>query len=177
MDAMAKAVQDGLIGAVGVSNYSKRQMLKAHHRLADYGIPLAANQVNYSLLNRKVEKNGLLDVCKELNITLIAYSPLAQGLLTGKYNLDHRPPGIRRFRYRGGLLKKIPKFIDLLKEIGLGHGGKTSVQVALNWVIQKGAVPIPGARNLVQAEENLGALGWNLTPDEVALLDEEGKNL
>ena len=91
MDAMAHAYQQGLIRGIGVSNYSRRQMLKARERLAYYDIPLAANQVNYSLLNRKVEMNGLLDVCKELNISLISYSPLAQGLLTGKYGIARRP--------------------------------------------------------------------------------------
>lgn len=177
MDAMAEAVQGGLIGAVGVSNYSKRQMLKARDRLADHGIPLAANQVNFSLLNRNVEKNGFLDLCKQLHITLISYSPLAQGLLTGKYDPDHPPPGIRRLRYRSSLLRKLPRFIELLKEIGRGHEDKTPAQVAINRVIQKGAVPIPGARNLRQAEENLGALGWNLSPDEVAALDKASQNL
>ena len=177
MDAMAHAYQQGLIRGIGVSNYSRRQMLKARERLTDYDLPLAANQVNYSLLNRKVEMNGLLDVCKELNISLIAYSPLAQGLLTGKYNVSEPPPGMRRFRYRRGLLRKIQKLIDLLNEIGSGHGGKTSSQVALNWVISKGAVPIPGARNVKQAVENIGALDWNLAPEEVATLDEASQYL
>ncbi len=177
MDAMAHAYQQGLIRGIGVSNYSRRQMLKAHKRLAEYDLPLAANQVNYSLLNRKVEMNGLLDVCKELNISLIAYSPLAQGLLTGKYNVSEPPPGMRRFRYRRGLLGKIQKLIDLLNEIGSGHGGKTSSQVALNWVISKGAVPIPGARNVKQAVENIGALDWNLALEEVAALDEASQYL
>lgn len=177
MDAMAHAYQQGLIRGIGVSNYSRRQMLKAHKRLAEYDLTLAANQVNYSLLNRKVEMNGLLDVCKELNISLIAYSPLAQGLLTGKYNVSEPPPGMRRFRYRRGLLGKIQKLIDLLNEIGSGHGGKTSSQVALNWVISKGAVPIPGARNVKQAVENIGALDWNLALEEVAALDEASQYL
>lgn len=177
MDAMAHAYQIGLIRAIGVSNYSRLQMLKARERLAEYDLPLAANQVNYSLLNRKVEMNGLLDVCKELNISLIAYSPLAQGLLTGKYNVSEPPPGMRRFRYRRGLLGKIQKLIDLLNEIGSGHGGKTSSQVALNWVISKGAVPIPGARNVKQAVENIGALDWNLALEEVAALDEASQYL
>ena len=177
MDAMAHAYQQGLIRGIGVSNYSRRQMLKARERLAYYDIPLAANQVNYSLLNRKVEMNGLLDVCKELKISLISYSPLAQGLLTGKYNRNAPPPGMRRLRYRRGLLNKIQKLVDLLNEIGHGHGGKTPAQVALNWVISKGAVPIPGARKVDQVMDNIGALGWNLAPEEVAALDEASQYL
>jgi aryl-alcohol dehydrogenase-like predicted oxidoreductase len=84
---------------------------------------------------------------------------------------------MRRFRYRRGLLGKIQKLIDLLNEIGSGHGGKTSSQVALNWVISKGAVPIPGARNVKQAVENIGALDWNLALEEVAALDEASQYL
>jgi aryl-alcohol dehydrogenase-like predicted oxidoreductase len=177
MDAMAQAYQQGLIRAVGVSNYSRRQMLKARDRLAEYNLPLASNQVNYSLINRNVEKNGLLDLCKDQKITLIAYSPLAQGLLTGKYNTNDPPPGIRRFRYRKGLLKKNQQLVELLRDIGRNHGEKTSAQVALNWVIAKGAVPIPGARNVAQLIENIGALDWNLTQDEVAALDRASQNL
>ena len=87
-DALAEAVQSGLAKSVGVSNYDEAQMRRAYSQLAKHNVPLAANQVPYSLLNRKVEFNGLLKTCQELNITLIAYSPLEKGLLTGKYSPD-----------------------------------------------------------------------------------------
>ena len=157
MDAMADAVQAGLIRAVGVSNYNAEQTRRAHDALARRGVPLASNQVDYSLLQRKPETNGLLGLCKQLNVTLIAYSPLAQGLLTGKYTPQNPPPGLRGRRY-GGVLAKIQPLTGLLREIGQAHGGKTPSQVALNWTISKGTVPIPGAKNARQAIDNLSLI-------------------
>jgi aryl-alcohol dehydrogenase-like predicted oxidoreductase len=146
-------------------------MLTAYSALARQNIPLASNQVHYSLLNRTVEKNGLLARCKELGIRLIAYSPLEQGLLTGKYDPNNRPPGTRA-RIPASLLSKIEPVIKLMTTIGQDRGGKTNSQVALNWAICKGTLPIPGAKNVEQAQENAGALGWKLTEEEVAQLDE-----
>jgi aryl-alcohol dehydrogenase-like predicted oxidoreductase len=101
---------------------------------------------------------------------MIAYSPLEQGLLTGKYDINNRPPGTRAGTL-SGLLPKIGPLIKLMTTIGQDHGGKSNSQVALNWVILKGALPIPGAKNIKQAQENAGALGWKLTDNEVARLD------
>jgi aryl-alcohol dehydrogenase-like predicted oxidoreductase len=103
MGLMADAVEAGKIKAVGVSNYSAAQMRTAYQVLARRGVPLASNQVQYSLLHREPETNGVLDGCRELGITLIAYQPLASGALTGKYLDGNRPVGIRRFRapFRG----------------------------------------------------------------------------
>jgi aryl-alcohol dehydrogenase-like predicted oxidoreductase len=171
MEAMAEAVKEGLTRTVGVSNYNQTQMLRAYSALARKDIPLAANQVTYSLLNRAVEKNGLLARCKELGVRLIAYSPIEKGLLTGKYTTENPPSGVRGQRY-GSLLPKIGPLLKLMTEIGQEHGGKSKTQVALNWCIYKGTMPIPGAKNATQAEENAGALGWKLTEEEVAKLDE-----
>src|SRR5258705_11443260 len=96
MDLLADALEAGKIKAVGVSNYSAEQMREAHAELAKRGIPLASNQVEYSLLKRQVESNGVMDACRELGITLIAYSPLAQGALTGKYSATKKASGLRR---------------------------------------------------------------------------------
>jgi len=171
MEAMAEAVKEGLTRTVGVSNYNQTQMLRAYSALARKDVPLAANQVTYSLLNRAIEKDGLLARCKELGVRVIAYSPIEKGLLTGKYSTANPPPGIRGQRY-GGLLPKIEPLLKLMTEIGQEHGGKSKAQVALNWCICKGTMPIPGAKNAKQAEENAGALGWKLTEAEVAKLDE-----
>jgi len=170
MEAMAEAVKAGLTRTVGVSNYNQSQMLRAYSALARKDVPLGANQVTYSLLNRTIEKNGLLARCKELGIRLIAYSPIEKGLLTGKYSTENPPPGIRGQRY-GSLLPKIGSLLKLMTEIGQEHGGKSKAQVALNWCIYKGTLPIPGAKNAEQAEENAGALGWKLTEEEVEKLD------
>ncbi len=171
MAGLADAVDAGLARAVGVSNYNPDQTRRAHAALAERGVPLVSNQVQYSLLHREPEHNGLFDVCRELGVTLIAYSPLAMGVLTGKYTPDNPPPGIRGRRYRRDYLAQVQSLIALLREIGEAQGGLTSAQVALNWVICKGAVPIPGAKNADQAQENVGALGWRLSDEEVAALD------
>ena len=170
MDGMAECVKQGLARTVGVSNFWETRMLRAYSALAQQGIPLASNQLPYSLLNREAEKRGVLARCKELGIRFIAYSPLAQGLLTGKYSIDNPPPGVRGSNYVE-VLKKLPPVIKTLQEVAQNHGKSVS-QVALNWVICKGALPIPGAKNATQAEDNAGGAGWRLTEDEVAHLDE-----
>jgi aryl-alcohol dehydrogenase-like predicted oxidoreductase len=171
MAGLADAVEAGLVRAVGVSNYSPEQTRRAYTALAERGVALVSNQVQYSLLHRGPERSGLLDVCRELNVTLIAYSPLAMGVLTGKYTPENPPPGIRGRRYRGECLTQIQPLIALLREIGEARGRVTPAQVALNWVMCKGAVPIPGAKSARQAEDNVGALGWCLSSEEVAALD------
>jgi aryl-alcohol dehydrogenase-like predicted oxidoreductase len=176
-DALADAVEAGLTRAVGVSNYNSAQMLRAHSALAKRRIPLASNQVEFHLLNRRVEREGLLKLCRELGVTLIAYSPLAKGLLTGKYTPQTRPPGLRSYLFRRARLGKIQPLIQLLRAIGQAHDGKSPAQVALNWVIDKGAVPIPGAKNARQARDNAAALGWRLAESEITALDAESQKL
>jgi aryl-alcohol dehydrogenase-like predicted oxidoreductase len=171
MEGMADAVEAGMTKAVGVSNYNADQMRRAHATLARRNIPLASNQVQYSLLRREPERNGVQEACRELGVTLIAYSPLAMGLLGGKYTPENPPPGNRRRMAKPEYLAEIQPLIGLMRAIGQAHGGKTPAQVALNWTVCKGAVPIPGAKNARQALDNAGALGWRLTGDEVAALN------
>jgi aryl-alcohol dehydrogenase-like predicted oxidoreductase len=177
MAGLADAVEAGLTRAVGVSNYDPVQMRRAHTALSQRGLPLVSNQVHYSLLHRQPEHNGLLDLCRELDVTLIAYSPLEMGVLTGKYTPENPPPGVRGRHYRREYLTQVQSLIALLREIGEAYGGVTPAQVALNWVMCKGAVPIPGAKNARQAEENTGALGWRLSGEEVAALDAASEGL
>jgi aryl-alcohol dehydrogenase-like predicted oxidoreductase len=171
MAAMVEASQAGLTRAVGVSNYDSNRTQRSYDALIREGIHLASNQVEYSLLNRKVEKDGLLKLCQDLGVVLMAYSPLAMGILSGKYTPENPPRGVRGGRYNRRLLQRVSPLIALLKKIGAAHAGKTPAQVALNWVICKGALPIPGAKSLEQAEQNAGALGWRLTEEEVSALD------
>jgi aryl-alcohol dehydrogenase-like predicted oxidoreductase len=96
---------------------------------------------------------------------------LEKGILTGKYTSENRPRGFLSWRYNKTYLNKIEPIIAALCEIGEAHGSKTTAQVALNWLICKGAVPIPGARNPQQAQDNAGALGWQLSTEEVNRLD------
>ena len=175
MNALADEVKRGRVATVGVSNYSAEQMREAHRLLAARGVPLAVNQVRYSLLTRQIETKGILDTARQLGVTILAYSPLAQGLLTGKYTPDRKesPTGARRFdsRFTRSGLEKIAPLISLLGELGQKYD-RTPAQVALNWLIaQGGVIPIPGAKTAEQARQNAGALGWRLSEAEVAQLD------
>ncbi len=173
MDAMADAVDEGLTKAVGVSNYSLEQTERAAAALARRGLRLASNQVSFSLLQRKPEHEGLLHYCQANGIILIAYSPLAMGMLTGKYSPDSPPSGVRRAMYRRSYLARIQPLIRLLREIGQQHDGKTPAEVALNWAMTKGALPIAGAKTAAQVRDNVGASGWRLSEAAVVALDEE----
>ena len=174
MDLMANAVAAGKIKAVGVSNYSAEQMRIAHAALAKHGIPLASNQVQYSLLHRQPEVNGVLDACRELGVTLIAYSPLAMGALTGKYSAAHKAGGLRRLmpNFNQREMDRVRPVLDLLGQIGERYP-RTSSQVALRWLIENPLVlPIPGAKNSKQALSNAAALTFRLTAEEIGALDE-----
>jgi aryl-alcohol dehydrogenase-like predicted oxidoreductase len=176
MDVLAETVKAGKVRQVGVSNYSAEQMQRAHERLASHGVPLASNQVEYSLLQRAPETNGVLEASRDLGVTLIAYSPIAKGLLTGKYvpGGDRRPVGlVRRMGRAFGEqnLEKIKPVLNILREIGEAHN-KEPAQVALNWLItQRSTFPIPGAKNELQARQNAGALGWEMTGEEAEKLE------
>ena len=176
MEGLAECAKSGMTRTVGVSNFGQSRMLAAYSSLARHSVPLASNQVPYSLLNREVEKNGTLARCKELGIRLIAYSPIEKGLLSGKYNVENPPPGSRAAS-SSAILPKIGPLLKLMTEIGQNHGGKSNSQVALNWTICKGALPIPGAKNAAQAQQNAGALGWRLTDEEVGKLDEVSESI
>lgn len=168
-DALAAVHDDGLVRAVGVSNYSVREMRSIAKHLQARGVPLASNQIEFSLLRRGPETNGLLAACVDLGVIPLAYSPIGQGRLTGKYSAANPPPGKRTFSAHP--MEQVDKIVAELRRIGAAHDDRTPSQVALNWIMAKGAVPIPGAKNADQATQNAGALGWSLDPDEVAALD------
>ena len=171
MNALADEVKRGRIESIGVSNYSAEQMQEAHQLLAARGVRLAVNQVRYSLLTRQIETNGILTTARSLGVTILAYSPLAQGLLTGKYtvNSSNTLNDVRRIdpRFSSSGLQKIEPLISLLRQIAEKHG-RTPAQVALNWLIaQGGVIPIAGAKSAEQVRQNAGALGWKLSDEEV----------
>lgn len=175
MEALAEEVKQGRIGAIGVSNYSADQMREAQGYLAAKGVPLAVNQVRYSLITREIEANGILNTAKDLGVTILAYSPLAQGLLTGKYKPENADSvtGARKIdpRFSRQGLEKLQPVIDRLTQIGAKYD-RTPAQVALNWLIAQGnVIPIPGAKNATQAKQNAGAIGWAMEPEEVEQLD------
>ncbi len=174
MEALAEEVKRGRILTVGVSNYSATQMQQAHDLLAKYDVPLAVNQVRYSLLTRKIEQNGVLATARRLGVTILAYSPLDQGLLTGKYTPENteKVQGARKLdpKFSTQGLSKIEPVINQLKQLGEKYQ-KTPAQVALNWLIAQGnVIPIPGAKNAKQALDNAGSIGWQLSSEDVEQL-------
>jgi len=175
MEEMAKLVEAGKIRSVGVSNFSPEQMRRAHRQLQKHGLPLAVNQVRYSLLDRRIEKNGVLETARELGVTIISYTPLESGLLTGKYHKDpellDKKPAFRRVMFKRNI-EKSRKLISTMEEIGSKYNA-TAAQVALNWVIYSQGdivVTIPGVTNPRQAEDNAGAMKFKLSDDEIARL-------
>jgi len=174
-DGLAQCYELGLVKSVGVSNYGADALRAVHAKLAERGIPLATNQIQLSLLYRYPLENGLLDACKELDVKVLSYSPLALGFLTGKYDKDVRPSGprakIAKTLFDGDAGDSFTGLLDAMKTVSGNHGNAPLSQVALNWTRSKGTVPIPGARSIKQAKQNIGALDWNLTKDEVRALD------
>ncbi len=171
LDGLADLYEQGLVKGVGLSNFGPKRLKLAHQKFAGRGVPIATLQVQYSLLSTyPVTQLGLKDLCDELGIKLIAYSPLVLGLLTGKYSEKGPfPKGVRGLLFRQ-LLPKIRPLLSCLREIAESRN-KTMSQVALNWCVCKGTIPIPGAKTLEQAQENIGALGWQLDAGEIAELD------
>jgi aryl-alcohol dehydrogenase-like predicted oxidoreductase len=182
MEAMAKIVQAKKIKHVGVSNFSASKMRSAWETLQKSGINLLSNQMQYSLLNRKIESNGIMETAKELGITIIAYSPLAQGMVTGKF---HDNPellkniGFRKYSplFKPQGMEKSRPVTELVKKLALKYEATPS-QVALNWLINfhgNTVVAIPGATKARHAEENTGAMKFRLSAEDMKLLDEVSK--
>ena len=184
MREMAKLVHAGKVRAVGVSNFSAKQMAQAAAALRDEGLTLASNQVRINLLDRRVESNGVLAAAQELGVTLIAYSPLAQGVLTGRYHDDPAlvralPWGRRsrlspssRFLTPKGLRRSAPLIAEL-RAVGEAHGASVA-QVALAWLVTRygdTVVAIPGASRPEQAAATATAMDVRLTEAEMASID------
>jgi pyridoxine 4-dehydrogenase len=176
LDGLADLYEQGLVKGVGLSNFGSQRLRKVYKKFAERGVPIATLQVQYSLLSTyPVTELGIKEVCDELGIKLIAYSPLALGLLTGKYSeKGSYPKGIRGLLFRQ-LLPGITPLTNCLRSIAESRN-KTISQVAINWCICKGTIPIPGAKSLEQATQNIGALGWQLDAGEVAELDNLAAN-
>ncbi len=178
MEAMAMLVKEQKIRYVGVSNFSAAQMRSAWETLQKHDINLVSNQVRYNLLDRKIESNGILQTAKELGITIIAYSPLAQGLVTGKF---HDNPellqniGMRKYSslFKSAGLEKSRPVVKSVQELATKYG-VTPSQIALNWLINshgETVVAIPGATKESHAKENAGTMTFSLTAEDISLLD------
>jgi aryl-alcohol dehydrogenase-like predicted oxidoreductase len=177
MCAMADLVDAGKIRSVGVSNFNAEQMRRAQAALEKRGIPLAVNQVEYSLVQRKIERNGVLETAKELGVTIVAWGPLASGLLTSKFHKDPQvldnAPSMRRRRFQL-LLEETRPLITALDEIARKYD-VTPAQVALNWLIHfhgEAVVAIPGASRVHHAQESAGAMQFELSEKDLANLNQ-----
>uniref|UniRef100_A0A2P2K7T0 Uncharacterized protein MANES_01G038700 n=4 Tax=Rhizophora mucronata TaxID=61149 RepID=A0A2P2K7T0_RHIMU len=168
-DGLVAMYDKGLVRAVGVSNYGPEQLLKIYNYLKARGVPLCSAQVQFSLLSMGEDQMEIRSICNSLGIRLIAYSPLGLGMLTGKYTSSSLPLGLRALLFRK-ILPGLEPLLSSLREIAQKRR-KTLPQVAINWCICKGTVPIPGVKTVKQAEENLGALGWRLSSDELLQLE------
>lgn len=176
MDAMAELVQTGQIRSVGVSNFNVERMQRAHETLEKHGLPLAANQMEYSLLNRRIETNGVIKAAKNLGVTIVAYTPLASGVLSGKYHRDPellKKTGSYRRRSFPRMVEESRPLIEAMQQMAEKHNASVA-QVALNWVINfqgETVTTIPGATKVSQAEQNAGAMGFTLSPEDLDTLD------
>jgi aryl-alcohol dehydrogenase-like predicted oxidoreductase len=182
MEAMAGLVEAGKIQSVGVSNFDLERMRRAHAALEKRGLPLAANQVHYSLLHRDIERNGVLDAARELGITIIAWQPLGAGILTGKFHQDpellQQAPFIRRMMLQRDMERSQP-LIEVLDRIAMERE-VTPAQVALNWLVNfqgETVVAIPGASKAQQARESAAAMAFRLSDEEMARLNEASRAL
>ncbi len=176
MGALDTAVRQGKALYAGVSNYSPEQTLEAAHLLREMGTPLLIHQPSYSMFNRWVE-NGLLDVLDEVGAGSIAYSPLAQGLLTDRY-LNGVPEGSRAagaspFLSEDGITDTVLDRVRGLNEIA-DRRGQTLAQMALAWVLRGGRVTsaVVGASSVAQLEDNVAAVGnLEFSTEELAAID------
>lgn len=173
MNAFADAVDAGQVRAVGVSNFRAGEMRAAHAALARRGVPLATNQVRYSLLHRAPEVDGVLDAGRELGVTILAYSPLEQGLLCGTYDSEVRPAAPRGQApwFAPDNVAAAQPVVAALREMAASRGVDAAA-VALAWLLAKpGVVPLAGAKTGEQATRNAKALEVSLSEAELAALD------
>ena len=182
MNAMADLVEAGKIKSVGVSNFNPARMRRAYAALAKRGLPLALNQVRYNLIHREIETDGTLETARELGVTIVAYTPLGSGILSGKYHknpvLLEQKTGLRKNLFKREI-ERTRMLIAALDEIAVTHG-VTVAQVALNWVIHFNGeivVTIPGATKARQAQESAGAMNFVLSANELEKIDQISRKL
>jgi aryl-alcohol dehydrogenase-like predicted oxidoreductase len=171
MRQMERLVKEGRVRHIGVSNFDVDQLEAARSYLSREDV--VSNQIHYNLVNREPERNGMVEYARREKVTIIAYSPIAMGLLTGKYDPDNRPTGMRRFqsKFSRSNLRKVAPFLDVLKDVGKPDC-HSMAQTSLAWLLKDpNVVVIPGAKNPRQAEENIGAAACGITPEEITILD------
>ena len=170
-EGLALAYKAGKVKAIGTCNLALSQVQYVKAQLNNVGVPFVSNQVEFSLVRMDPLTTGLIEGCRRMGVATIAYSPLAVGRLSGKYSAQQLPRGNRNFGHVSW--QKIQPIVDALLKVGQ-EVGKTPSAVAINWVMCKGAVPIPTAKNAEQVQDLAQALGWRLTAEQEAQLDAVG---
>lgn len=161
----------GKIGRIGLSNHNLAEIKEAAEILGKEGLRISAIQNHYSLLNRSSEDSGILDYCKENDITFFAYMVLEQGALSGKYDTQHPfPEGSDRAAVYNPMLPELEKLNVCLKEIADRHS-VAPAQVPVAWAIAKGTLPIIGVTKVYQVEDAAKAAALELTVDEIAAME------
>ena len=155
MSALEESLDLGLTRAVGVSNYNVEQLERAFEILEKRGIPLASNQIEYSVVNRKAEKEGLIQSCLDRDVKVVAHSPL-KALKTTEIEEKYV------------IMNKLCEFIGQVN-----GGGKSKVSVMLNYCMAKGTIPIPGVKRVEHIEDIENAMGWTLDEESVLTIDEK----
>lgn len=162
----------GRIGRIGLSNHNLAEIKEAAEILKKAGLRISAIQNHYSLLNRSSEMSGILEYCKENDITFFSYMVLEQGALSGKYDTKHPfPEGSDRAAVYNPMLPQLEKLNVCLKEIADKHG-VAPAQVPVAWAIAKGTLPIIGVTKVYQVEDAAKAAALTLTADEIAAMEE-----
>ncbi len=172
MREMEALVDDGLVRNVGVSNFSVAEVEEAQGAMQHARI--ASNQVHYSLLHREPEEEGLVEHHRRAGIGIIAYSPIEQGILTGKFTPENPPGGFRsgKPRFQAENLRRVAALLDVLADVGKANG-HTMAQTAMAWLLKDpNLVVIPGAKNVRQLEEDVGCADWPLTGKELDRIEE-----
>ncbi|MBR6090445.1 MAG: aldo/keto reductase [Anaerolineaceae bacterium] len=170
-ECAAEALDLHLIDQVGLSGFNASQIDYFNEALSRFGYSIACLEIPYNLLDRSIESNGTMEICRSLNIRIIAQQPLAMGMLTGKYDAEDPAAGNRRQMMLRYHTPRLDILLRTMNHIGLENNGKNCAQVALNWILCKGIVPIPGTKSLPQAIENAQTPGWRMTEEQMALLD------
>lgn len=164
-------VKSGKARKIGVSNHDLAQLKRAAEILAEGGVSISAVQNHYSVLFRKSEKNGVLEWCKKNGADFWAYMVLEQGALTGKYDAEHPlPKGSNRANTYNPMFPKIASLLDLMREIGKKYG-VSPAQIAIAWMVAKGATPLIGVTKENQATEAAKAIDVKLSTEEVSALE------
>ncbi|POG74811.1 aldo/keto reductase [Rhizophagus irregularis DAOM 181602=DAOM 197198] len=166
--ALAELVKEGKVKYIGLSECSAETLRRAHKVH-----PIAAIQMEYSPWTIDIKKNGIMEACRELGVTIVAYSPLGRGFLTGKYKSidDFEPDDFRRAvpRFQGENFNKNLEIVRKFEEFA-NKKGVTPSQLCLAWVLAQGdnIVAIPGTRKIKYLEENFEAAKIHLTPEELS---------